>query len=392
MVSSKPRKPPRFGAEVWDQRFGQEWSLWDLWYCVVIELDYDGDPGGLRDALVESIRSSSGGLSGRDSEAKLSHFDDLFSRLAAVDRRPSDLADREQLEAKQVVKRARDKVSDRIPLEWRAQTEAMINTPRHRFEQQARFGWDAFPSDPAQFYERLRPIADRKSIVDECQSFRVAERLEKRLADLDGPRRTLVDRLSLYRAFHTAGLVLADRTDDSYGEVGWARTSVWKTYLSLDWRATAVEPVAYWSDICRLLIWEPYAIDYREETAWFSQVRADEIELVAGILRTSEADLRAAILDWEADRALAAVAHLYLATDHVGGFVEAAQALGSRSWVPIVAMAKHALEAGDRRTAAAVFDAADQPGFHRAFLAKWRKRLRSLRVDLLKTRGPDLGR
>ena len=39
MVSGKSRQPARFGAEVWSERFGRDWSLWDLWYCVVIELD-----------------------------------------------------------------------------------------------------------------------------------------------------------------------------------------------------------------------------------------------------------------------------------------------------------------------------------------------------------------
>ncbi len=374
MVSGKPRQPPRFGAEIWEKRFGRHWLLWDLWYCVVIELDHDGDPARLRDMFVESIRSPGYG-SGRDGEAKLSHLDDLLSRLAAVERRPSDLADREQLADKRVVKRARDKVTGRVALEWRAKTEPMLNTPRYRFEDQARFGWDAFPSDPSRFYERLRPIADGKSHINKYKSFEVVNRLAKRLADLDGPRRTLVDRISLYRAFHTAGLVLADRTDDSHGNVGEARSSAWDAYLSLEWRTAGIEQADYWSDICRLLIWEPYAIDHKAETAWFSQVSADEVELVAGILRTSEADLRAAILDWEADRALEAIAHLYLATNYVDGFVEAAEALGSRSWMPIVAMAEHALGAGDRRTALAVFDAADQPGFHQTLLAKRRAAL-----------------
>ncbi|GJM36660.1 MAG: hypothetical protein R8F63_20565 [Acidimicrobiales bacterium] len=133
----------------------------------------------------------------------------------------------------------------------------MLNTPRIRFETLAQFGWDVFPSDPARFYERLRPIADGKSHVNKYKSFDVVDRLVTRLADLDGPRRKLVDRVSLYRAFHTAVLVLADRTDDSHGNVGEARTTAWETYLALDWRGAGVEPAAYWRDICALLIWDP---------------------------------------------------------------------------------------------------------------------------------------
>ncbi len=69
----------------------------------------------------------------------------------------------------------------------------------------------------------------------------------------------------------------------------------------------------------------------------------------------------------EVDRALLAVAYLYLATGHVDGFVDAATALGSRSWMPIVAMAEYAIGSGQRPTDRAVFDAADQPGFHQDF-------------------------
>ncbi len=373
-MSATPRRPARFGAEVWAERFGRGWSLWDLWYCVVIELDHDGDPDGLRRVFVEAIRSPGYG-SGRDGEAMLNHLDDLMSRLSEVDRRPGEVPGPEEFGDKTLVKRARDKVGGRVPLEWRAKTEPMLNTPRVRFEAQSRFGWDAFPADPARFYERLRPVADGQSHVNKYQSFDVVDRLVSRLAELEGPRRQPVDRVSLYRAFHTAGLVLADRTDDSHGNVGEARTTAWKTYLSLDWRSVGVEPAAYWRDLCALLIWEPYALDYQAEAAWFTQVNADEIGLVVQILQEFEGELRAAILDWEADRALEAVAHLYLATGHSGGFVDAATALGSRSWMPIVAMAEHAIRSGDRETAGAVFDAADQPGFHQRMLVDRRVRL-----------------
>ena len=78
-MSGTPRRPARFGAEVWAERFGRDWSLWDLWYCVVIELDHDGDPDGLRRVFVEAIRSP-GHRSGRNGEAMLNHLDDLLSR------------------------------------------------------------------------------------------------------------------------------------------------------------------------------------------------------------------------------------------------------------------------------------------------------------------------
>ena len=135
MVSGKSRQPARFGAEVWAERFGREWSLWDLWYCVVIEVDYDGDPGGLRQVFVDAVRSPGYG-SGRDAEAKLSHLDDLLMRLAEVARRSGDLPGPDVFTDKRVVKRARDKVGGRVSLEWRAKTEPMLSTPRPHEELQ----------------------------------------------------------------------------------------------------------------------------------------------------------------------------------------------------------------------------------------------------------------
>ena len=54
---------------------------------------------------------------------------------------------------------------------------------------------------------------------------------------------------------------------------------------------------------------------------------------------------------------------------------EAAKALGSRSRMPVVGMAEYAIGSGDRETARAVFDAADQPGFHQSLLADRRASL-----------------
>jgi hypothetical protein len=109
----EPWQPARFGAEVWKERFRREWSLWDLWYCIVIELDHDDDPDGLREVFIDTTRSPGYG-SGRDGEAKLNHLDDLIQRLAEVNRRdlpgPDDFADT------RVVKRARDQVAGRVPI------------------------------------------------------------------------------------------------------------------------------------------------------------------------------------------------------------------------------------------------------------------------------------
>lgn len=367
-MTTKPKRVQRFGAETWDQRAGRDWSLWDLWFSVVAVLDHDGDLDALAAELTESVRRPAMGT-GRAAEAKLSHLWDLASRFNDAGLTVNDLADADMVVDKAVLRRARNKVTGRVSLEHRAKTPAMINKPRNRLRQRARFGhWSVFPSNPDRFYEKFCPTVQVRHHVTKGQSFSMVDRLVKRLGDLDGPRRSLRDRLALYRGFHTAGLDLADNADDSYGAIGEARTEAWLTYLSIDWRSTGIDPEAYWRDICELRIWEPYAIDHDNSLAWFTSAIVDDVDMIESILLELEIEHRDAVLDWEAEEALQALADLYIATGSHDRLVGVSERLGSRWWRPIEAMATALLEAGKRDAAVAVFAAADQPGMQRDYL------------------------
>lgn len=370
MSDPKQKRVQRFGPELWEARGGHDWSLWDLWFCVIAVRDHDGRLDGLAQLLVAAIRNPTFGNS-RPSEAKLSHLLDLQVRLDAAGMNPADLADAQVLADKAISKRAREKVTGRVSLEHRARTPAMLDTPRRQLEHRARYGhWSTFPSDPAPFFEKFRPTVDRKDFVSKGKTFSIASRLEKRLSDLDGPRRSLPDRLALYRAFHTAGLEIADAADDSYGTIGEMRTEAWEAYLDIDWQSSGMDPADYWQDLCELRSWEPYGLDYQAEDAWFRSARKEDVPVVESILLTLEAEHRDSILDHHADEALEALADLYVATKSRDRFTLAARRLGSRAWRPIEAMARSHLAAKDRAGAIAVFAAADQPGFHREHIRK----------------------
>ena len=245
MNADPPNRIQRFGPETWKEIAGRGWSLWDLWFCVVATLDHDGDLDALADTFIDALRSHGNHDRGAN-EAKLSHLTDLRARLRDANLVAADLARPDLLADQKTTRRAREKVTGRVSLEGRACTPAMVDTPRRLLQQRARFGhWSSFPSDPARFFERFRPAVDRKGFVTKGKSFAIASRLTRRLADLDGPRRTLPDRLALYRAFHTAGLELADAADDSYGVIGQARTEAWLTYLDIDWRTAGIDPNPY---------------------------------------------------------------------------------------------------------------------------------------------------
>lgn len=75
------------------------------------------------------------------------------------------------------------------------------------------------------------------------------------------------------------------------------------------------------------------------------------------------------------DKAEVVIAWLHVATRHWDGFATVAARLGSEHWMPIVGLAEQAVTSGHPEVARAVFDAADQPGWHRDHLRRQRTRL-----------------
>ncbi len=216
-----------FGPERWRSLGGQDWSWWDLWCCVIAVKDHDGDLTALAESIADKIRTERGPMfSSRSDDARLAQVLDLDQRLAAAGLDPGDLADRGVLRDRKITSRARAKFKANVPDGAYARTPAMLDLPRDRLERRARFGaWPEFPSDPAPFFDKFRPTIERRECT-ERQTRRVTHTLSDTLGHLDGPKRSLTDRLALYRAFYTAAAELADIADDSYGYLGdlWQET------------------------------------------------------------------------------------------------------------------------------------------------------------------------
>lgn len=355
-----------FGPEPWSELAGRSWSYWDLWFAAAAVCDHAGSLDELKARLVAELRGHFD--SGRGTESKLSHLGDLESRLQEAGLTPADLATSGALADKRVMEKARKKVSDRW-VEARAMTPAMVETPRVRLVGRARYGrWSAFPVDPELYYKSFRPHVEVKDHVSKYRSFAAVDRVEEQLRRLD--RRSVAEshRLALYRAFHTAGLELADRADDSHGNVGQLRREAWHTYLGLDWQTTGVRPEDYWADLCDLVVFEDYGLEYREETLPWRRVPTGGAELIEEFLLGLASECRSHYLDYQADEALQQLAWLAIAGRRFSRYLEAAARLGSDHWMPIEAMAESALRSGHRELAVDVFRSADRPGFHQQHL------------------------
>ena len=309
-----PAEPVRvFGPEPWATVVGQVWSWWDLWFCVIAVQDHDGELGAMAFELATRIRDDKQARvhSGDSDDARLSHLSDLAERLRVAGLRPAELAGPAIGADRKIATRARAKKKGRIPDGGYARTMAMRELPSGRLLRRARYGrWSTFPTDPTAFHELFRPTVERTGWVSEHQTGRIVRTLEKRLTSLDGPRRGLADRLSLYRAFFTAAAEFADIADDSMGYLGELRTETWLEYLEIDWRTAGMAPDDYWSDLCELYVWEDYAIDHRNAQAWFRSAKHNDVALIEGSLTAIAVEAGSFVLDYQADRAHAARARL----------------------------------------------------------------------------------
>ncbi len=366
MTTAANRRPPVLGPEPWSEIAGCAWSHWDLWYSIVAIVDYGGSFDDLERRLVADLR---GHLEGRHgTESLLSHLADLRGRLVEAGLDPTDLANAESLADKTLVAKARKKLSGRS-LEGRAMTPAMIETPRVRLTRRVRTGgWPSFPVDPAVYFRSFRRHVEVKDHITKNRSFGVVERVEGRLRALDRPSLGVADRLALYRAFHTAGLELIERADDSYGNVGQMREEAWRTYLGLDWQAAGMRPEDYWVDICGLVVFEDYGLGFKDETRPWAHVPSGHALMVERFLNDLERECRASSLDHQADEALQQLAWMAVAGRRFNLYAGVAARLGSEHWMPIVAFAESALRSDRRDLAVEVFGAADRPGLQQKFL------------------------
>jgi hypothetical protein len=167
---------------------------------------------------------------------------------------------------------------------------------------------------------------------------------------------------------------IAHRVDDSYGQIGELGHAAWSAYAATRWRDLIPEAV-YWRDVAQLVAFDDYAHLHRAETVPWRQARAADLPLLRSIVAALAEEYAAARLDYHAQQVRVALAWAHLAIRCLSGYAEVARDLGSENWMPVVALAESALRAHRPVVAAAVFDAADQPGFHREYLRRRRREL-----------------
>jgi hypothetical protein len=362
----RPRRKSIFGPEPWQEVAGRTWSHWDLWYCLVLVSDFDGDWAAFAEEL---WRRRSPYLLTLDEEAKVSHLDDLRVRLADAGPGPAELV-AEVTGDRKLLAKARRKVLDQPLDRGRDMTAAMWATPRERLCCRALHGhWERFPASPALAHARFADQVARARRRGRG-GYGIAQVLQGLLDEQD--RRLAGDpaaRLSLWRGLLTAGIEALGEVRDRDGELAGFLGGSLAAYARLPWQATGIEAEVYFADLCELCVWENHGLLYQRETAPFAGVGVEHHELVERLLWSLAGELARHRLGYQAEVAMGLVAYLQAATARLDRLVATAERLGSDQWMPIVALAETALAAGRRDLARRVFAAANRPGHHQDYLA-----------------------
>jgi hypothetical protein len=346
---------------------------------ILIVVEHQGDWRSFRKSIKEGGRSRS------NVEGKMNHLNVLQERLRKHSFTPQGLIE-DIVTDRKILKKARAKVYQQ-DLQDRDKTSAMRNTPRRKLKARAlRGNWAPFSVSPAHFEDRFTGEIQERKFYSANASFGLAERLESKLrSNIRQHEGCPEDLLAIYRSFLTAIIEAFDRVDDSFGEVGEVFKEPLRAYLSFPWTKTSITAEVYYRDILEFITWEDYGQTSRNELMpFFKSIAQEHVPLVAKILSRLREELIDSDLDYQAEEALTLLGMLRIAQRQYDMFPELADEMGSRHWERITTMAEAAWDAGHYDVAHEVFQAAEQPGFHRKYLKEQHQKL-SLRRSRRKT-------
>lgn len=364
------RRPPTRGTDAWKEYGGTSFCHWDRWYLAVLVGDCEGSWAELEAPFRERLDEAWSGFRREDAESKLCHGEDLRDRLerSAVEAGRLLDADRDD---RALLRKARKKLYEQMAMDGYA-TEAMRRTPRRVLSERARRGnWADFPVSPGRFEAELMEHVEAKRHFPVSSTVALVRRLEEAYDRLLEEHQGDPDAtLAVRRAFLTTLVEALDRSDDSYGELGRALQGRIAAHCAAGPDGAAVPFEPYHRDLLEFCIWEHYGCRGDGLRHGFARIEDGDVGPVEEILTALRSELLDARLDYEAEEALTILGELHVTRGSLDRFVGLATEMGSRAWERITTMAEAAMEAGDRALAVQVFQAANQPGSHRDYLAR----------------------
>lgn len=357
-----------FGPEIWKEVRGVSFLYWDRW-CLRLALEEPNGLDGLAGRFDAERRGGKHSYERLDAEAKLSHLDNLKKRLAAIAMAPREVLGGEDAVDKKLLAKSRTKLYEQC---LTRKSPAMCDTPRRRLTARALRGWwHEFPVSPALYETELMRGRDRHAHYDWRLTMWLADNLSCELERLETMATTEADRLAIQRALLTFIVEHMERSDDSHASsLAMVFEDVWKAYLGGSWEQTGILPSVFFRDLVELCVWEDYGLVDEQLRDFFRSLAPDDAAVVEDVFAAVVPELRDGVFEYQEEKALRYRADFLVAQGARERFIEAAKELGARTWIPILAMAKAAIDAGDRSLALAIFSAADQPGPQRETLRR----------------------
>ena len=333
-------------------KYSYDATYWDLWISVSIKLFFNDSI----ENILSYFKTKENHINADLMVSQLIHFQLTLSYLE-IDYHDilSDLNDEDFKKLKSKVK---TKVID-MHFQPREHTDWMRDNPRSlRYRNAMHGNWGSFPVSPEKYIESFQSKFKKKSGYDYDQSFALAERLTKFL-EKNKPKNN-VDLLAYYRAFLTAIVDNFCAINDSHGQIGILINDYAEKYIAIDWRKIFIDPVNYFKDLIRFIIWEYHGITKQLQSVLFQNFTKNEIEKVALFLEQEYQYLRFDNLTNEASQCLTLLAELYAQNLIFDKFLPLAKRMGSKSAQRILTLSSTAEEHGKHHLALDILEVASK--------------------------------
>ena len=348
-------------------------SYWDLWMILLAHQEFDTDLDQLAAEMhAQRDRPSVTGLGQEEWKGRLSHLRDLQRRLREGGLDLASVIEAAGPLAKQEARRARRKVLEK-PARQAEWSEPMHWTPQKKGFDFALCGhWDAFPVSPRPYAEKVAANFSSHRFYTERQSFSVARRLDRYVAEGKklAAQGQCEEALALLRAVLTETIRVMGSADDSCGVIGDGFQAAFREYLALDHAAAGIDETVFMHDLLTLLIWEDYGLTYEQTYGYFRKLSREQGQICIGFLRQQIERLKAEDLNYQAQEALTLLGQVVCEQGCYELFISLAREMKSDHWRRILLLADTAMKARKRDVAMLVFEAALQPGTHYDYLRR----------------------
>lgn len=256
-----------------------EITYWDLWILLLIDKVFNCQWND----LVESIIKENNNFNDRyNRESMISHINHLRNNTSNLNYKDIILGLDEVLLKKQLIK-AKKKVM-KLSIMDKEKSYWMQHTPRAILAKEAlKINYQSLPISPDLYIKQHENKFNNKDGYNEDQAYDLSERLDKYIDKSKALKSP--DLFIFYRTFLSVLCENLDYIDDSLGQMGMLSSDVFKKYISISWRELKIEPIEYFTDLIKFIIWDNYCITDEFHSSIFVGLSELDKKLVLSIIK-----------------------------------------------------------------------------------------------------------